>query len=112
MREDPIGDEVVSAFHSGVVDGLRTERLDAHNPIPEDVRRSRRFKYRGPENLGAPGQLFSRWATLVERRTAVLGANRRLELALGHSGAPTFRLDQVPNFDRQGVHIGIGGAAF
>src|SRR4249919_3737750 len=46
---EAIGDEVMCAFYCGVVHRLRSERLDADDPVPVDVAGGDRAKRLGAE---------------------------------------------------------------
>src|SRR6266496_1975734 len=37
VADQAVGDEVVRALHRGVVDGLWSQRLDAHDPVPVEI---------------------------------------------------------------------------
>ncbi len=53
---ETIGDEVVSAFHCGVIDRLRSQGFDAHDPVPVEVAAGDLAQRRGAEGLRAAHQ--------------------------------------------------------
>jgi hypothetical protein len=97
----------VGAFYCGVVNGLRSERLDADDAVPVDVAAGDLVQRLGAEDRRAPQQALPRRAALVQRRPAVVGADGRLELPLGQPGPDALRLDDLPDADRDRVHVRV-----
>src|SRR6266568_4739802 len=104
---EAIGNEVMCAFYCGVVNGLRSERLNADDPIPVDVAAGDLAQRFGAEDRCAPQQALPRRAALVQRRSAVVGADRRLELTVGQPGPDALRLDDLPDAERDRVHVRV-----
>src|SRR6185437_5318881 len=104
---ETVGNEVVGAFYCGVVDGLRSERLDGDDPVPVDVAAGDLAQRLGAEDRCAPQQSLPRWAAFVQRRPAVVGPDRRLELPVGQPGPDALRLDDLPDAERNGVHVRV-----
>src|SRR5439155_24435097 len=97
---EAVGNEVVCAFYCGVVNGLRSERLDADDPVPVDIAAGDLAQLLRAEDRCAPQQALPRRAALVQRRPAVVGADGRLELPLGQPGPDALRLDGLPAAER------------
>src|ERR1700727_1847535 len=92
--------EIVCFLDRRVVDGLRSERFDAHDLVPEDIARGDLPQLVRIERVRAPHQALARRAALVERGAAVVRADGGLKLPLGEPGADPFPLDELPHANR------------
>src|SRR2546423_608607 len=107
VANEAIGDEVVRAFYCGVVDGLRAERLDVDDFVPVDVTAGGLAQYLRVQSVGAAQQPGPGRTALVQGGAEVVGADGRLELALGQAYPNALGFDQVPDLDRQGIGVGV-----
>ena len=60
-----------------------------------------------PRTVAHPQQALPRRAALVQRRPAVVGADRRLELPLSQPGPDALRLNDLPDAERDSVHVRV-----
>src|SRR2546422_1334346 len=109
VRKNAVSNKIVSVLHGRVIDLLRTERFDTHDPVPIDVTAGDCAEHSRVERIGTAEQPFSRRAASVKGCTAIVSADRSLKLAFCYAAASPFGLNQVPNFERQGVDVCVDG---